>query len=229
MPYNLEEIRTELFRHGYQKQHGYEVQIGLPPALLKTSHRFMPGEQPSPGISVYDGEKMPPLETNRMLTLRADTCKLPGVLMATQMTQRYGIGPVRKHAISGVFTDVPITFIVDRAGYIPSFFYQWVNEIFNFGKSEGVLNSDSLGGRVPSYEIEYPYRYTTNIKIFVYDVKGDQVEEYELYHAYPTLVADRPIGWGMINSLQRLMVTFTFQEWSMIYNRGLGQQSGDSI
>jgi len=212
VPFKLSDMRGELAERGYLKQHSFEVQITVPPALSGPGNAF---GAPS-SIGSYSGREMLSTDVSRMLLLRADTCRLPGTLVGTQMVQRYGFGPIRKQAINAVFSDIAVSFIVDQSGLVQSFFYSWLNSIVNFGQSLGIGSVASAGGRLPSYEIDYPDQYTAPINIRQYDPTGRQIEQIDLTHAFPTMVADRPVGWGMINSVQRLVVSFTFQEWNMV-------------
>ena len=95
-----------------------------------------------------NGSSVTTQSTESLLQIRAESAKLPGVLIQTSDVNRVGIGPTQKMPFNAQFTDTSITFVSDSKGEIYNYFYTWLNSIFDFS---GIYNRNAL----PSYKTEY--------------------------------------------------------------------------
>lgn len=146
--------------------------------------------------------------TEALLQIRAESAKLPGVLIQTTDINRVGIGPTQKMPFNAQFTDTSITFISDGKGEIYNYFYTWLNSIFDFS---GIYNRNAF----PSYKTEYKDNYTTDLQINVYDNYGNKIQTVTMFKAYPVSFNEVSLGWNQQNELMKFTVGFTFRDWKL--------------
>jgi hypothetical protein len=148
-----------------------------------------------------------------LIRFRAETAKIPGVLLESADVNRYGVGPRQKMPFNAMFTDTTISFISDKDGDIYRYFYTWVNSIFDFG---GIVTADNAPGfnRLPQYATAYKDDYVTDLVLNVYDSTGDIVQSIVMWKAFPISFNEVNLNWGSQNELLKITVTFTFRDWT---------------
>ncbi len=194
-----------LKRDGYVRPHSFTVTIPTPPALLSQKFNDLNGNQVS--ISTL----------GQIFRVRADSCHVPGLLFPTSDTFRYGIGPLQKMPFGIMYTDAPMTFILDGKGIIWNYFYAWANLIFGFAANmNNVQDPNQQGGGIPNYCVGYRDDYEVNLMIEVFDPMGGRVITIRLNHAWPSLMQDTPLNWGDNNTLAKLGVYFSYRDWEIV-------------
>lgn len=183
MGFNIDSFKTEITGRGTLQTNKFEVLIPLP--------RVMGGST----------------ATARMLALRAENVKFPGVNLDLTQVNRYGYGPRIRSPFNVNFNDNSITFIEDEVNTVSKFFYLWMNSIFDYS---GVNTGSNVS---PTYLVKYRIEYVTDIKIYVYNTAGFLASTVVMKDAYPTNLGDVGLGWSDNNSLFRVNVGFTFKEW----------------
>ena len=183
MGFNIDSFKTEITGRGTLQTNKFEVFIPLP--------RVMGGST----------------ATARMLALRAENVKFPGVNLDLTQVNRYGYGPRIRSPFNVNFNDNSITFIEDEVNTVSKFFYIWMNSIFDYS---GVNTGSNVS---PTYLVKYRIEYVTDIKIYVYNTAGFLASTVVMKDAYPTNLGDVGLGWSDNNSLFRVNVGFTFKEW----------------
>jgi len=199
MAFDIEEIRAEIIDGGVVKPHDYRVIITPPRVLLGKQLRLMSGTE-------YTLSN----ESARTLTFRANSVRIPGVMSATTEVARYGIGPLQKMAYNTIFTDNTITFMEDVDGLVAAFFYAWQNEIMDFSE-----RSDGGQSRRATYEMGYRENYETSVKIDLYEPGGQRINQFSMDFAFPNLIGDAQLGWGIHDQILVRTVGFTFRTWNM--------------
>ena len=158
------------------------------------------------------------MNDNDTLILRCDQAVLPGIRFMNQDNiRRYGYGPVEVHAHGVQFTDITLTWIVDRNAKIVDFFNKWMKTVVNFeseggGKMEG--NDQRFGSVAYSpYEVGYKDDYSNSLMaIYVYDNTLTKSIEYLLYDVFPIRINDTDVAWGSNDTMLKLSVSFAFTD-----------------
>jgi hypothetical protein len=192
MAFDIREILTTISKNGVMQTNKFDVRV-TPPKILQNLNI----NEKDTG-SIYN-----------TLNFRADSAKLPGVLIQTSDINRYGIGPTQKMPTNAQFTDINLTFIADKNGDIYRFFYVWLNAIFDFG---GIRSTSSL----PTYKVAYKDYYTSEIlQVSIYDNYGKIKQVVSLYKAYPVSFNEVPLDWGSQDQLMKFNIAFTFRDWAL--------------
>lgn len=193
--FNIQEFTTSIATDGTQFNSHFDVQITLPPIMFgKVSQ--------SGGMA-----DMNFLDNSRILSMRCDNAIIPGIALKTRMNNRYGIGPYEKYPYGSGVTDINLSFIQDKNGFISTFFYTWLNLITNFS------DPNELYGNISKrYVTNFKDDYSTYIVINRYDMFGQKIASIILTKAYPTSMNDYPVSWSD-NSLTRITAGFTFRDW----------------
>jgi hypothetical protein len=195
--FNINEFKGNIEKYGVVQTNKFLVLFNSP-AILQ-------------GTSIADVTKvMRTSETERMMTFRAESVKIPGVALQSTDINRYGYGPMQKMPFNAAFTPNSVTFISDKDGEIYKYFYAWIANIFNFsGTSSGSTN---IGA---SYRVEHKDYYTTDLHVYVYDNFGNLVKDIVMYRAFPESMNEITLGWGDNNALMKITVTFSYRDWAM--------------
>lgn len=205
MVFHVDEFRQSLIRSAYVRTHSFVVTIPTPPGMQNQS------------LTSLDGTTVNLSTLAQIFRVRADTVHLPGILFPTSDTFRYGIGPMMKMPYNVMYTDCPITFILDGKGIIWNFLYTWYNLIFNFaGNMNQNSNPNGAGGGNPNYCLTYRTDYEVDLHVEVFDPQGERVLILRMNHAWPNLMQDLPLGWERTDEIARLGCTFTFRDWEII-------------
>lgn len=190
--FDITDFRRSMNRNGVVRNHSYMVSI-VPPSVL----------------SDYDTSQ---------LTLRCDSLNVPGVSLMTQdAIYRYGYGPAEVMPYNAQFGPVTMSFIVDRVASQYTFFNIWMHRIFDMNMSGGILPRDTFGSPSTSapYEVSYKDDYATGMHIFVYNEVADKVIELNFLEAYPILVQDTAMSWGLQQDVVRLQVSMAYKVFYM--------------
>jgi hypothetical protein len=216
MALNIEEFRTNISKKGVLQSNKYDVLISFPtnsPFATKT-------------ITTNDSNIGNAISNTRDLQYRCISASLPGIALRTADINRYGIGISEKMPFTGNYTDVTLTFLMDRTGDVYKFWYSWINFVFGTNGEENVNNiygnynvADNnyvlnRGDQYRSfYTAEYKDNYAADITITVYDTTGKPQIVATLVKAYPISINDIALNWTDNNSLIKLTTTVTFREW----------------
>lgn len=190
--FDITDFRASMNKKGVVRNHSYMVSI-TPPAIL----------------SDYDASQ---------LTLRCDSLNMPGISLMTQDgIYRYGYGPAEVMPYNAMYALVTMSFIIDRVASQFTFFNIWLNRVFDTNMSGGILPQEAISDRTQSapYEVSYKKDYATPMHIFVYNEVGDKVIELNFIEAYPVLIQDTPLSWGLQQDVVRLQVSMAYKSYFM--------------
>lgn len=179
-------------------------------ALLDTSRHLMLFTLPKGLLEHYDSNSV------KQVALRCDTSTLPGISFAeSEEIRRFGVGPTEKHPYLPIFGAISASYIVDGAGAIHSFFYDWMSYMIGFDSSQGMSSVNGFG-RAP-YEVAYKDDYKSTVTILVYNELNDKIVELTLNSAYPIAINPIPLSWGNTDQFMKLDVTWDYVDWSVKY------------
>src|ERR1017187_5243721 len=122
----------------------------------------------------------------------ASSATLPGAVMVTHDTMRYGYGVAVKRPYSPGFGPLQIGFLADGMGANWTFFKKWINLVINFDASKGITSSSRLvnGNAQRVYEVAYPDDYTVDAVVSAFVDSGEEVLRIALRDAYPAALSD---------------------------------------
>lgn len=150
------------------------------------------------------------------LVMRCESVILPTPsLLEEENIRRYGYGPVEKIPYGVQFSDVAMTWLVDKKAEIVDFMHQWMNTIVSHDSpNANMLQTadfrNGLDGYSP-FEVGYKDGYANPIvRIYVYDRTNLTVTEYELFDVFPMNIQSMNLGWADENQIQKLTVNFAY-------------------
>jgi hypothetical protein len=183
MPFNIADFSTHINRTGTLTVNRYLIDVIAPSwAQLRTD-----------------------VQMNKLMQLRAEQVRLPGLNLETMNNQRYGLGPSQKFPTNVTFQDNNITFIDDANNSIWKFYSNWLNAIFRY--------RGNFNGFTGSYELAYKQDYARDMRIRIFNNVGNVITTIVMKDSYPIAVGDVDLGWGNNNQLFKVNVTFAYRDW----------------
>jgi hypothetical protein len=209
MAFNIAEFKSYIEDTGVLQTNKYDVNISFDNSALSGLT-----------INAADGSTVGASESAKDIRYRCINVSMPGLTMRTTDINRFGIGVSEKMPFSANYTDISLTFLMDRYGEAYNFWYTWFNYIFGINGEEDNKNiygqSTVAGNNVRSfYTAEYKDNYSATITINIYDAEGNKNISAQLLKAYPVSVNDVALSWTDNNNLIKLTVSLTFREWTL--------------
>lgn len=195
--FNIKDFASNLNRAGTLQTNKFDVLI-YPPGL----GAGFAGNIASPA----------PGNVSDLLTYRAESVRMPGIVLDPTETRRYGVGPRHKFPTNVTFQDISINFLEDGRGSVHKFFYRWMSFIFNFSGSSSSFQFGSITNQ-PSNSVRYKRDYAVPIEIRVYDNNGRKINSITLLEAYPIALGDVNLSWAENNTLMHIGITFAYTRW----------------
>jgi len=190
MAFNINEIKGRFDKfNGYSSPNKFLVLITPPPWAV--------GEQSSDTIDV--------------LPYLINSTNLPGMSFTFSDIRQIGYGPIERRPDVPIYTEVPMTVYSTGDGRAFRFFHRWMENVINVGLTNKADNQSTKGAY--QFETFYSDNYLTNIDIIHYNETEDEIIRYTLNDAYPTTIADTPVGWNTTDQILELNVSFTFRTW----------------
>lgn len=149
-------------------------------------------------------------EDARDISFLAESTNLPGVSLASTEVRRIGYGPTERFPYAPIFVDTNMSFLGDNTGTVHNFFTEWMNSVLRFDSHH--LEATGRTG-LDSYEVEYKDQYCVDIKITCVDEMNQKIMQFTLVDAWPIFLGDVGLGWGAVDDVMRIPVTFTFVRW----------------
>jgi len=132
---------------------------------------------------------------------------LPGINMSSNPARIFG--ETFEFPYEKIYAPLTLTFYVDTNMEIKKFFDEWYSAIQD------------------PYTREFGYYkdYTTNIQIFVQNVKNNDVYSLNLFEAYPKTVNDIQLDYSSNNQIMTMSVTFAYRYFIAEQQMGIVQNS----
>jgi hypothetical protein len=204
MAFNIADFQSQIAETGVLQTNKFDVQI------------FPNGAFGGMNVVGGDGSVTSIGSTTDDAQYRCINATIPGLTMITNNINRFGIGVFEKMPVSANYTDVSLTFLMDRYGDQYNFWYTWFNYVFGINgeeSSSNVFGTTSSTNTRSFYTAEYKDNYSATITITVYDNEGNPNLVATLLKAYPISVNEVPLSWTDNNNLIKLTTTITFREW----------------
>lgn len=211
--FNINDFRAVMAKKGIAKTNLYKMVITPPPGLKNVARAL---NMPNSNGDLDD------------ICLYCESVTLPGLSLATTESKPYGYGPLEQKAYSPVFNQLQASFIVDAKGYSLSFFRNWMRSIVNYtseGKAYWSAKAPSAGGGKPNavFEAAYKADYETVLELYVISgvatptenngLKIELVTKTSIMRAFPVMIGDVVLNYGVTDQYLSLPVTFSFFDW----------------
>lgn len=200
--FDINSFRSELLLNDVLPTHSYLVSF----APFRSNFEFLENTPLTNFVS----------QKRNMLMLRCENVVLPAPsLLEEENIRRYGYGPVEKMPYGVQFSDVTMTWLVDKNSEIVDFFHQWMNTIVMHDSPNTLMKGSAprdnyLSEYVP-FEVGYKDSYANPIvRIYVYNRQQQTVTEYEMYDVFPMNIQAMNLSWADENQVQKLTVTFAY-------------------
>ena len=208
--FDIDDFRALMAKKGIARTNLYKLFI-TPPRALNARELNMPTNSDVEEIMLY-----------------CDTVTMPGLALATSDSRPYGYGPVELKAYAPTFNQLNASFIVDAKGFTLSFFRNWMRGIVNYtgeGKSyiAGGINAVRSGGRTAPFEVNFKSEYEADMELYVVSgsatksnensLQLEVVSKTKIIRAFPTMIGDVLLNYGVTDQYMTLPVTFSFFEW----------------
>jgi len=140
------------------------------------------------------------------------TVTLPAINLETAQYRPYGIGLMNSLPISmtpGTFNAI---FMLDSEHKILSFFHEWMQSVYNYDTSKGLLAPNGRDNTQLPYEIGYKSDYALDVRIKFFSTHN-QKSYYEcvLRGVYPTEVGQLDLSWDANDQIATLPVNFSYE------------------
>ena len=197
--FDINSFRSEILENGVLPSHTY----------LVTFAPFRTGFPENAPLTNFVTNK------RNTLVMRCESIVLPtSSLLEEENIRRYGYGPVEKFPYGVQFSDVIMTWVVDKNSEIIDFFHQWMNTIIMHDSPSTLMmggqNRTGLSTYDP-FEVGYKDAYTNPIvRIYVYNRQNQTVTTYEMYDVFPMNIQAMNLSWADENQVQKLSVTFAY-------------------
>lgn len=184
--FNIGSFMADIRTRGIVRSHSFMVNI-VPPAVLR--------------------DRWP---NTRNILIRCDSAALPAANFQMAELYRHGYGPQEASPHNVQFEPVNLTFIMDSQAEIYTFWYTWLNKIFNFNRSKGLDAPD--GNQLP-YEMNYKDDYSTEIKVLIYNEAAENIIQATLMAAYPMGMSETSFNWATTDDFVRLNIPITYRDF----------------
>lgn len=131
------------------------------------------------------------------VTRRTEAYNVPGSIIQTSDSRRYGVGPVSRLPVGTVTnTNFTINFVADQMGLYYQYFVAWMDGIVHYnGRSRASISTaDQWGSHF--YEVSYFKDYAVDLTLNEMDEKFNTIIETKLVGAYPISISDKAMSWG---------------------------------
>jgi hypothetical protein len=181
------------------------------------SHTYLVTFAPFRDVGSRENAPLTNFVTNKRntLMLRCENVVLPSPsILDEENIRRYGYGPVEKVPYGVQFSDVTMTWVVDKNSEIIDFFHQWMNTIVHHdSKNTAMYPNYSRPGlqKYNPFELGYKDAYANPIvRIYVYNRQNQTTTTYEMYDVFPMNIQAMNLSWADENQVQKLTITFAY-------------------
>ena len=198
----------------------YVVEINLPGNLINflKQQKYIPADDTF-NIDIYE------------LSLLCSDASLPGSTFATAEVKDNFLGVTQEFAHTRLYTDIDLTFYVDRKYRILELFQGWTDFISGGSGDEIAQNSYSKGFY---RRFRYPDYYKTDISIakLERDYRLQSADNfysrtYNLVNSFPKSIASIPVSYGPADIL-KITVTFNYDRYTISKENSSTTKGGTS-
>jgi hypothetical protein len=188
MAFNIQSFADNIGRYGTAPVNRFEVRIPVPLELIFSN-----------ALPIGD----------RIMSFRAEKVNIPGIVLDSYESRRYGVGPSIKTPTSiSRFNEISIDFIDTSKLEIKAFFHRWLNYI---------VETAGNNGGAPTFLAAYKAEYSIDMEIRVYNQTSlTPIYIQEVVQAFPTAITDSSMSWSRTNEFFRTSVVFSYKHHRQI-------------
>jgi len=157
----------------------------------------------------------------KLTSLFCEISNLPGIAITTKSQRIYGPAYQRPISLEYGGESIAMTFYMDSAFEIKTFFDRWIFSIVN-PNNYNVSYDDSP-------DIKNPKKYTTDITINQLNEKNLVVYSIKLIDAFPKVMNMMDLNMASTNQTHKLNVTFGYRKWTTEYAESLRLEPVDVL
>jgi hypothetical protein len=199
MAFNINDFQGNIAKYGTLRSHSFDVEFALPKTF---QNRFIL----TPGAGQVSTGQL-----GRMLQMRVEQVKIPGVAIQNAEINRYGVGTAQKIPFASGFVDTSFSFIIDKYGALWYFWYTWLRDTVQFAGLHDNPGSMTFN-EFASYCVGYKDDIVSTMTFRMFDAMGDVALTIELIDAFPISLNDMQVDWNETNQLVRVTIGLSFKE-----------------
>lgn len=144
------------------------------------------------------------------------TVQMPGINFETAQSRPYGIGLPLSLPMGMSNAGTNAVFMLDSNHNVLAFFHDWMQAVYNYDTSKGLMAPSARRGDQMPYELGYRSDYALNMRIRHFST-ADPEAYYEclLTNVYPTEVGAQQLSWDSNNQVSTLPVNFAYENIKM--------------
>jgi hypothetical protein len=210
MAFNLADFSSNIGRHGILQTNKFEVDFQ--DRIRSEDPYESVFTQIISNANLSDNEASSFVNGGLILKQRVESFKLPGAVIDTHGTRRYGIGPVIMTGTNVSMDPFSISVITDRDYNIYKFFNIWLDTVFNFS---GLTTENSPSNRNPTFLTTYKDDYAVDTEVKIFDNAGTVRVKYKFFDSFPISVSEPQLSWRDNNTIHRFDISFAYTNWQI--------------
>jgi hypothetical protein len=151
------------------------------------------------------------IDTERQLSLRAETADIPGRSITTVEHKFQNYGPVTKVAYGQVYGDVSVQFLLSEDMREKEYFEIWQDKMVGTG-------AFSENNGTNAHNTNYFDNYTGTVEIRQYGAQGGLRAIHILNDAYPLIINPITMNWGE-DAAAKLGITFGYKNYKCVFTK----------
>jgi len=155
------------------------------------------------------------LATAKVLEYWCEVAAIPDAGFNTYQSPRYGYGNFETRPTINIFGQMSIDVFFDESVQNWKFFSDWMNLICNRNGSQGPVGVAGINGALQN-ELEYRDQYVADVGIYTFDALGQTMQHIILRDAFPVSLGSIRLAWAETNSIMRLPITLSYNDWYTI-------------
>ena len=156
----------------------------------------------------------------KLTSLFCEISNLPGIAITTKSQRIYGPAYQRPISLEYGGESIAMTFYMDSAFEIKTFFDRWIFSI---------VNPNNYNVSYDDYDEGSAGKYTTDITINQLNEKNVVVYSIKLIDAFPKVMNMMDLNMASTNQIHKLNVTFGYRKWTTEYAKSLRLKPEDVL
>jgi hypothetical protein len=147
------------------------------------------------------------------IRFHCEAATLPGVALNTHQFRTYGYGVNETRPVHPVYQKLNLSLYADSDGKMWKFMNSWINLIVSHGSEEKNWGYTKPGAGMSAYDISYRDEYATIVELKQYDNNGKEKINIKMNYAFPMVLGDINVNWGLSSQIMRIPVVFSYMDW----------------
>lgn len=141
------------------------------------------------------------------------TITIPSLNLDTAGYRPYAVGLQNSLPVNMSHEPLNAIFMLDSSHKVLAFFHEWMQSIYNYDTSKGLLAPNGRDNEQLPYELGYKKDYALNMRIKMYSsYNTESYYEVVLHGVYPTQIGEVSLSWDSNDQYATLAVNFSYSE-----------------